>query len=86
MESMTDAFMTAAVLAAVAHGKTVITGVANQRVKECNRIEVFPQPSTKPLSTSELTERGLAIEQNHEPQTFSHKRECRQTLNFRPWT
>ncbi|TQV91338.1 pentafunctional polypeptide (AroM) [Cordyceps javanica] len=38
MEPMTDAFLTAAVLAAVAAGKTQITGIANQRVKECNRI------------------------------------------------
>ncbi|KAJ1469933.1 RNA 3'-terminal phosphate cyclase/enolpyruvate transferase, partial [Baffinella frigidus] len=64
METMTDAFMTAAVLAAVATGKpptpeslmgvfeistvlllstcvTRILGVANQRVKECNRIAVM---------------------------------------------
>jgi pentafunctional AROM polypeptide len=38
MEPMTDAFLTASVLAAVASGKTQITGIANQRVKECNRI------------------------------------------------
>ncbi|KAJ1566796.1 3-dehydroquinate dehydratase (3-dehydroquinase), partial [Cladochytrium tenue] len=44
MESMTDAFLTASVLAAVAVGAdgrdhtTRITGIANQRVKECNRI------------------------------------------------
>ena len=42
MESMTDAFLTAAVLLAVAthgeHRSTRITGIANQRVKECNRI------------------------------------------------
>lgn len=41
MESMTDAFMTAAVLAAVADGTSTITGIANQRVKECNRIEAM---------------------------------------------
>lgn len=41
METMTDAFMTAAVLAAVAHGTTKIVGISNQRVKECNRIEVM---------------------------------------------
>lgn len=40
MEPMTDAFMTAVALAAVADGRTQITGIANQRVKECNRIEV----------------------------------------------
>ncbi|KAF7560708.1 hypothetical protein G7046_g3442 [Stylonectria norvegica] len=38
MEPMTDAFLTASVLAAVASGKTQIRGIANQRVKECNRI------------------------------------------------
>ncbi|KAF8476006.1 EPSP synthase-domain-containing protein [Kalaharituber pfeilii] len=40
MEPMTDAFLTASVLAAVAVGNkpTRITGIANQRVKECNRI------------------------------------------------
>uniref|UniRef100_M4BYJ7 Pentafunctional AROM polypeptide n=1 Tax=Hyaloperonospora arabidopsidis (strain Emoy2) TaxID=559515 RepID=M4BYJ7_HYAAE len=41
METMTDAFMTAVALAAVADGTTKITGIANQRVKECNRIEVM---------------------------------------------
>lgn len=41
MEPMTDAFMTAVALAAVADGTTKITGIANQRVKECNRIEVM---------------------------------------------
>ncbi|KAK1985115.1 3-phosphoshikimate 1-carboxyvinyltransferase [Colletotrichum cereale] len=38
MEPMTDAFLTASVLAAVATGTTKISGIANQRVKECNRI------------------------------------------------
>ena len=38
MEPMTDAFLTASVLAAVADGTTRIRGIANQRVKECNRI------------------------------------------------
>lgn len=42
MEPMTDAFLTASVLAAVADGpETVITGIANQRVKECNRIDAM---------------------------------------------
>lgn len=41
MEPMTDAFLTACVVAAVAEGTTVITGIANQRVKECNRIEAM---------------------------------------------
>lgn len=38
MTTMTDAFLTATVLAAVATGTTEIIGIANQRVKECNRI------------------------------------------------
>lgn len=43
MEPMTDAFLTASVLGAVAQAKgskntTRIYGIANQRVKECNRI------------------------------------------------
>ncbi|KIJ49316.1 hypothetical protein M422DRAFT_246408 [Sphaerobolus stellatus SS14] len=51
MESMTDAFLTALVLAAVAtrlafperrvEGNTRIVGIANQRVKECNRIKAM---------------------------------------------
>ncbi|EPX73209.1 pentafunctional aromatic polypeptide Aro1 [Schizosaccharomyces octosporus yFS286] len=43
METMTDAFLTASVVAAVSSNAegdpiTRITGIANQRVKECNRI------------------------------------------------
>lgn len=38
MEPMTDAFLTACALGAVAEGTTRIRGIANQRVKECNRI------------------------------------------------
>ena len=41
MEPMTDAFLTASVLAAVAKGTTKIRGIANQRVKECNRIKAM---------------------------------------------
>lgn len=43
MESMTDAFLTASVLAAAAKagGTTRITGIANQRQKECNRIQAM---------------------------------------------
>ncbi|KAF0709617.1 Aste57867_5842 [Aphanomyces stellatus] len=47
METMTDAFMTLAVLAAVANGVTKITGIANQRVKECNRIAVMVEELAK---------------------------------------
>jgi len=41
MEETTDAFLTATVLAAVANGRTRILGIANQRVKECNRIRAM---------------------------------------------
>lgn len=41
MEVMTDAFLTASVLAAVATGTSRIRGIANQRVKECNRIKAM---------------------------------------------
>lgn len=44
MEPMTDAFLTATVVAAIAQDgskTTTITGIANQRVKECNRIEAM---------------------------------------------
>lgn len=45
METMTDAFLTASVLAAVASGGagnvTRIVGISNQRVKECNRIQAM---------------------------------------------
>ncbi|KAI5457225.1 Shikimate dehydrogenase [Mariannaea sp. PMI_226] len=47
MEPMTDAFLTASVLAAVASGKTRITGIANQRVKECNRIAAMKDQLAK---------------------------------------
>merc|ERR1712207_86018 len=42
MNTMTDAFLTAAALmATVEGGKSRITNIANQRVKECNRIEAM---------------------------------------------
>lgn len=47
MEPMTDAFLTASVLAAVAEGETRITGIANQRVKECNRIAAMREQLAK---------------------------------------
>ncbi|CAG8543766.1 7219_t:CDS:2, partial [Ambispora gerdemannii] len=54
MESMTDAFLTASVLAAVATKNTKtgdnitrIVGVANQRLKECNRIAAMVHELSK---------------------------------------
>lgn len=51
MEPMTDAFLTASVLAAVAQGpesnNTSIVGIANQRVKECDRIAAMVKELSK---------------------------------------
>jgi pentafunctional AROM polypeptide len=47
MEPMTDAFLTASILAAVANGPTRIRGIANQRVKECNRIAAMKDQLAK---------------------------------------
>ncbi|KAJ5247434.1 Pentafunctional AROM polypeptide [Penicillium chermesinum] len=52
MEPMTDAFLTASILAAVARGEgsnhtTRIYGIANQRVKECNRIKAMKDELAK---------------------------------------
>lgn len=77
MEPMTDAFLTASVLAAVAkpneNGATTrIIGIANQRVKECNRIKAMYDELAKFGVTCrelddgiEIDGRGLDLEQVH---------------------
>lgn len=64
MESMTDAFMTCVVLAAVAQGGdgiTRITGIANQRVKECDRIAaMIEQIGRLGIHASELAD-GIQV-------------------------
>ncbi|KAG0164863.1 3-dehydroquinate dehydratase (3-dehydroquinase) [Apophysomyces sp. BC1034] len=66
METMTDAFLTASVLAAVTtnpQGENItrITGIANQRVKECNRIAAMVHELTKfGVEASELPD-GIQI-------------------------
>lgn len=61
MEPMTDAFLTASVLAAVAQGTTQITGISNQRVKECNRIAAMKDQLAKfGVQCSELDD-GIEI-------------------------
>ncbi|KAL0958835.1 hypothetical protein HGRIS_014152 [Hohenbuehelia grisea] len=61
METMTDAFLTATAVAAVANGKTRILGIANQRVKECNRIRAMIDELAKfGVETNELDD-GLEI-------------------------
>ncbi|KAL7267978.1 3-dehydroquinate dehydratase (3-dehydroquinase) [Rhizina undulata] len=64
MEPMTDAFLTASVLAAVANGteKTNITGIANQRVKECNRIAAMVHELSKFGVTAGELEDGIWIQ------------------------
>jgi pentafunctional AROM polypeptide len=61
MEPMTDAFLTASVLAAVASGKTTITGIANQRVKECNRIAAMRVQLAKFGVECEELEDGIIV-------------------------
>ncbi|KAF8179438.1 RNA 3'-terminal phosphate cyclase/enolpyruvate transferase [Pholiota molesta] len=52
---MTDAFLTATVLAAVAHVKTRILGIVNQRVKEYNHIKAMIDELAKfGVETNEL--------------------------------
>lgn len=68
MEPMTDAFLTACVVAAVAHddnpnsnNTTTIEGIANQRVKECNRIEAMATQLAKfGVKTTELPD-GIQV-------------------------
>ncbi|VVT49376.1 uncharacterized protein SAPINGB_P002240 [Magnusiomyces paraingens] len=66
MEPMTDAFLTAAVLAAVAkdgeNKTTRIYGIANQRVKECNRIDAMIHELAKFGVTTREHADGLEID------------------------
>lgn len=66
MEPMTDAFLTAAVLAAVAKdgtsNTTRIYGIANQRVKECNRIDAMIHELAKFGVTTREHSDGLEID------------------------
>jgi pentafunctional AROM polypeptide len=62
MEPMTDAFLTASVLAAVASGTTRIRGIANQRVKECNRIAAMKEQLSKFGVESREFDDGIEID------------------------
>jgi pentafunctional AROM polypeptide len=68
MEPMTDAFLTASVLAAVATGgiissnTTRIVGIANQRVKECNRILAMKDELAKFGVTCRELDDGIEID------------------------
>ena len=70
MEKMTDAFMTAAVVAALATGTTRITGIANQRVKVHLLHTDLPIPSTYThtyiyIHTSPLLSTGVQPYRSH---------------------
>ncbi|KAL5347317.1 3-dehydroquinate dehydratase (3-dehydroquinase) [Pseudogymnoascus australis] len=62
MEPMTDAFLTASVLAAVSKGTTKIRGIANQRVKECNRIKAMKDELKKFGVECRETEDGIEVD------------------------
>ena len=67
MESMTDAFLTASILAAVAQGPdnnktTRIVGIANQRVKECNRISAMRTELAKFNVTCRELDDGIEVD------------------------
>ncbi|QWU88389.1 hypothetical protein CA3LBN_002697 [Candidozyma haemuli] len=63
MEPMTDAFLTASVVAAIANDSTPtqITGIANQRVKECNRIKAMVDELAKFGVTANELPDGIEI-------------------------
>ncbi|KAL9038702.1 MAG: hypothetical protein Q9214_005175 [Letrouitia sp. 1 TL-2023] len=77
MEPMTDAFLTASVLAAVAQKPggtptTRIVGIANQRVKECNRIKAMKDELAKfGVTCRELPDGievdGISYRELHQP-------------------
>lgn len=67
MEPMTDAFLTASVLAAVAtdstgENRTNIVGIANQRVKECDRIAAMVHQLHKFGVKAHELEDGISIQ------------------------
>ncbi len=67
MEPMTDAFLTASVLAAVASTNgtsttTRIYGIANQRVKECNRIQAMEDELAKFGITCRQFDDGIEVD------------------------
>jgi len=62
MSSMTDTFMTVAVLAAVATGTSRIYNIANQRVKECNRIAAMVTELSKCGVVARELDDGLEID------------------------
>ena len=67
MGHMTDAFLTASILATVAQGsqtpsRTKIVGVANQRVKECNRLKAMKDELAKFGVVARELDDGIEVE------------------------
>lgn len=62
METMTDAFLTLCAVAAVAEGVTQISGISNQRVKECNRIAAIVREFAKCGILAWELEDGIAVQ------------------------
>ena len=62
MDALTDTFMTLAAVAVFATGTTRITNIANQRVKECNRLQVMVEELNKCGVAARETDTGLDIE------------------------
>ncbi|CAG9313027.1 unnamed protein product [Blepharisma stoltei] len=61
MNRCTDSFITAAIIMACTEGVSIITGIANQRVKECNRIKAVIAGLQKVGVYSEELEDGIKI-------------------------
>ena len=62
MSDLTDAFMTAVAVAVFATGTTVITGIANQHVKECDRIAAMCLNLQNIGITARNLEDGIEVE------------------------
>lgn len=61
MDALTDTFMTLAAVSVFAEGTTRITNVANQRVKECNRLAVMVSELAKVGVQASESDTGMDI-------------------------
>ncbi|KNC87071.1 hypothetical protein SARC_00815 [Sphaeroforma arctica JP610] len=71
MMTMTDAFMTAAVLCSVSSGTSRLTGIANQRVKECDRLAAMVTELGKLGVQARELEDGIEIDGNPDISTWT---------------
>jgi len=70
MGPLTDAFLTAAVVAALSEGRTHLHGIANQHVKECDRIKAMCAELAKVGVRCENLPDGIVIHGKAEPEAF----------------